>query len=232
MKYFCLTLSVLFVLASCNKTPTVTANRENILRSKKWRISGGTITVKKPNGKDTILQYTSLLPDCYKDDYVTFDSLRHGTMFIGGVACSVADPATRGFTWQLRNNEANIDLYDGFNEVFSATDSIQYYHFDTLGQSPLVLDSIIKMTDTTPGFLKYYIVLDTIRELRFKGLQLPPFDIYGATITNFTESSFTLNFSFKTYYPDSTAWHGGLPYNLPPIYRDDTSHYALIYSSF
>src|SRR3954454_20812879 len=100
MKYFFLTLSVILIFTACNKTPTVTANRENILRSKKWKLSSGTLTVKKPNGRDTNLKYLDFIPDCYKDDYLTFDSMRHGTVFTGAVSCNAADPASHSFVWQ------------------------------------------------------------------------------------------------------------------------------------
>jgi len=233
MKYFFLALSVVMVFMACNKTPTVTANRENLLRSKKWKISGGTLTVKKPNGRDTILKYMDYLPDCYKDDYLKFDSMRYGTIFTGGVSCNVADPASHSFVWQLLNNDMNIDLYNGFNNIFTAADTIQPYHFDTIQKTPyLVLDTLVRRIDTTPGFLKVLIALDTIRELRFRSKPLTQFDIYGATITEFTESSFTLNFSCKGLYPDSTGWHAGGPYNFEPIYREDTMHYKLTYSGF
>lgn len=233
MKYFFLALSALVILASCNKEPKVTANRENLLRAKKWKLSGGTITVKKPNGKDTVLQYLTFLPDCYKDDYLKFDSMRYGTVFTSGTSCSAADPASHGFVWQLSNNDNSIDLYDGFNNIFAVNDTIQPYHFDTLQQTPyLILDTIVKTTDTTPGFLKSFIVLDTIRELRFTRVELPQFDIFKADITDFSASSFTINFTAKWVYPDSLNLHGGIPNNLPPIYREDTVKYKLTYTGF
>lgn len=232
MRYFLLALSVVVILASCGKDPVVTANRENILRSKKWKLTGGTITIKLPSGKDTVLQYANFLPDCYKDDYLTFDSARKGTIFTGGVTCNAADPASHGFVWQLSNNETVIDLYDGFNNIFGINDTIQPYHFDTLSQFPLVLDTLVKTIDTIPGFLKTFIVLDTIRELRLTASTLGKFDIYKADIKDFTSSSFTLYFTAKSYSPDSTGYHAGLPNNMEPIYREDTFKYALKYTSF
>ena len=232
MRYFLLALSVIVIVASCSKDPKNTANRENLLRAKKWKLVGGTITVKLPSRKDTVLQYLNFLPDCYKDDYLTFDSLRHGTVFTGGVSCNAADPASHGFIWELSNNETLIDLYDGFNDLFGVNDTIQPYHFDTIQQSPLVLDTIIKTTDTTPGFLKTFIVLDTVRELRMTASRFPQFDIYKASITDFSDGAFTLHFTAVSYSPDSTGFHGGIPLNWPPIYRRDTFQYALKYSGF
>jgi hypothetical protein len=75
-------------------------------------------------------------------------------------------------------------------------------------------------------------VLDTIRELRFNKYPLGKFDIFGAEITEFTESSFKLNFSFKTTRLDSTNLKAGIPYNNPPVTLPDTADYSLIISAF
>jgi hypothetical protein len=96
------------------------------------------------------------------------------------------------------------------------------------------------MLDTLPGQVKIFIELDTIRELRFSGVPMGQniagspmggFDIYNAEITNFSQASFTLNFSMRSLYPDSTNIHAGLP-GHDPIMREDTVHYSLIYNNF
>ncbi len=226
-----LALSVVVVLASCNQTPTVTPNRENLMRAKKWSLSSSsTITVKKPNGKDTTIKYMDYLPDCYKDDYLRFDSNHFGRNFLASKSCSIADPEFENFTWRLWNNDNYIDLYDGFNRVFALTCTIEPYHFKVIKDVPLEYDTVIGRLDTIPGFLKQFIVLDTIRELRYTAYKIQHFDIYGAEITDFTESSFKLNFSFKTKRLDSTNYHGGAPNNLDPIVVDDTAHYSLVFT--
>jgi hypothetical protein len=232
MKYFFLALSLLVFLAACDKKPTVVPNRENMMRAKKWKITGGTMTVKQPGGRDTILKYMDFLDTCYLDDFIEFDSMHFGSLFMGNSRCNAADPASRGFTWRLWNNDKYIDLFDGFNTIFAVNTSIMPYRFDTLEKSPLKLDTIVGRLDTIPGFIKQFIILDTVRELRYKAYPIPNFDIYGAEISEFTESSFKLNFSFKTKRLDSTNFRAGDPNNFPPVELPDTSDYSIIYSAF
>jgi len=234
MRYIFLALSLVVLIAACNKQPDpATPNRENLLRAKKWKISGGTMTVKNPNGKDTALDYMKFVDTCYWDDYIKFDSLHFGGLYTGAQKCNPSDPESRSFTWRLSGpNDDYIDLFDGFNTIFAATTSIMPYHFDTLGKNPLKLDTIIGRLDTIPGFIKTFIVLDTIRELRFTSYKIPNFTIYGAEIKDFTESSFKLKFSFKTTRLDSTNGHAGVPFNLDPITVPDTADYLLTITPF
>lgn len=232
MKYFLLALTAVLLFASCEKNPTVTPNRENLMRAKKWRISGGTLRVRKPNGIDTNLEYLRFVDSCYLDDYIKFDSLNFGNLFSGDTRCNAADPTARFFTWRLYNNDKYIDLSDGFNTIFAVNTTIEPYRIETLSTTPLKLDTLIGRLDTIPGFLKEFIVLDTIRELRFNKYPLGKFDIFGAEITDFTESSFKLNFSFKTTRLDSTNIKAGLPNNNPPVTLPDTADYSLIISAF
>ncbi len=232
MKYLLLALSLVVVLAACNQTPTVAPNRENIMRSKQWKLASGTMTVKTPGGKDTTLKYVDYTDTCYWDDYIKFDSNHFGRVFMADKKCNMADPSVRNFTWRLWNNDKYIDLYDGFNTIFGVLTSIEPFHFDTLGKSPLKLDTIIGRLDTIPGFMKQFIVLDTVRELRFTRYPIQKFDIYGAEIVEFSETSMKINFSFKTKRLDSTGIHAGLPENNPPLIVDDTTDYSLIFNSF
>jgi hypothetical protein len=232
MKYFFLALSMLVLIASCNKDPQPTTSKENLLRAKKWKIKDGTMTVKQPNGKDTVLSYTSFIDSCYMDDYIKFDSNHFGSLFTGTVHCSPADPASRSFTWNLMPNETYIDLFNGFNTIFCVNTIILPYHFDTLEKSPLKLDTIVGTLDTIPGFTKQFIVLDTVRELRYNQFRIPNFDLYGAEIRNLTSSSFKLKFSFKCTRLDSTGLRAGAPYNNPPATLPDTADYILNFESF
>jgi hypothetical protein len=232
MRYFLLALSMIVVLAACNQEPTVTPNRENLMRAKRWKITDGTITVKTPGGKDTLLKYLDYIDTCYVDNYIKFDSNHFGRLMMGDIKCNLADPDSRNFTWRLWNNDKYIDLYDGFNTIFAVTTTIEPYHFDTLEQSPLRLDTIIGRLDTIPGFTKQFIVLDTVRELRFNRYPIPNFDIYGAEIFDFNESSFKLKFSFKTQRLDSTNFRAGAPENNPPGIVADTADYSIILTAF
>jgi len=232
MKYFFLALSLVVLVIACNKKPTVAPNRENLMRVKKWKITDGTVTVKKPNGRDTILKYMNFVDTCYLDDYIKFDSNHFGSLNTGDKKCNLADPNQRSFTWKLWNNDNYIDLYDGFNTIFCANTSIEPFHFDTLEKNPLKLDTILGRLDTIPGFTKQFIILDTVRELRYTSFRIPKFDLYGAEILDFTTSSFKLKFSFKTTRLDSTAFHAGGPWNLAPLVVPDTADYVLTLTAF
>lgn len=234
MRYIFLALSLVVLIAACNKEPDpATPTRENLMRAKKWKISGGTMTVKNPNGKDTALEYMKFVDTCYWDDYIKFDSLHFGGLYTGAQKCNPSDPESRSFTWRLYGpNDDYIDLFDGFNTIFAVNTSILPYHFDTLEKSPLKLDTIVGRLDTIPGFIKTFIVLDTIRELRFTPYKIPNFTIYGAEIRDFTENSFKLKFSFKTTRLDSTNAHAGAPFNLEPLVLPDTADYLLTITPF
>jgi|GEM_PF-1198679 len=234
MKYFSLfAATVALLVASCTQQPpTVTPGKEAILRSKNWRINGGTITVKKPNGKDTSLQYLSYIDSCYSDNYLKFDSMHYGGVYTGAAKCNAADPEYFNFTWRLNPNGQYIDLYDGFNMIFAVSQYIEPYHFDTLSMSPFELDTLVGRLDTIPGFIKQFIVLDTIRELKFSRYKIPGYDLYGAEISDLTEVSFKLRFSFKTTRLDSTGWRAGAPENMSPAVVNDTADYELILGSF
>lgn len=234
MRYLILALSVASLLfTACNKEPDVTPSKENMLRDKRWKLSSSsTMTVKKPDGKDTILKYRDYIDTCYLDDYLSFDSLYFGWLHTGDQHCDVAEPSQRMFKWRLWSNDNNVDLYGGFNWIFAATCSIEPYHFDTLEQSPLRLDTIIGRTDTTPGFIKSFIVLDTIRELRYHNYKIPDFDIYGATVSSLDASTFSIKFSHKGTRLDSTNFHAGAPYNDLPLVVPDTVDYNLIFTAY
>ncbi|MBL7690074.1 MAG: hypothetical protein JNM41_00655 [Flavipsychrobacter sp.] len=207
MRYLLLALSLVTLVTSCNKDPEVPPSKANQLRAKKWTITGGTLTVKLPNGKDTSLSYLNFVDTCYLDDYIKFDSNYAGSVFTGDRKCNVADPASRSFTWRLLPNETFIDLFSGFNMIFCVNTSIEPYKLVTGEQGT-----------------------DTVRELRYTPYRIPSFDLYGAEIIDFTPSSFKLKFSFKSTRLDSTGFRAGAPNNNPPAVVADTADYLLTLS--
>ena len=257
MRYFLLsflTLLVIFFFATCNKKPTVNASMENTLRTGKWKLSSATVAVRKPNGKDTTLDYLKFIPDCYKDDYLVFDSMNYGRRYTGSNKCSPADPEYFPFVWDLKYNNTIIDLYNGFNYIYGIVDTIQPFYNDTITMNPfLVYDTVIGTLDTTVP-PKQWVELDTVRKLFFSGVAagtgsvgpaLGGFNINDADIYNFSQQSFTLHFQMISYYTDSTKWHGasyllpltpGADPNLNPdsfaIIRPDTFNYSLTFTNF
>ena len=120
------------------------------------------------------------------------------------------------------------------------------FRFDTLQQSPLVLDTLHGVLDTTAGYTRVVIILDTIWKRQFDSVSLPVTAVYNAAVTNFSQSSFTLSYTLVlppiTSYPDTTNHHTGWiidntttpPDTLDylPIYRADTFKYNVTYTNF
>ncbi len=225
MRYIVLALSVLLCVAACNKKPTPNYGTESKLRSGKWKLASGTVKLRKPDGKDTTVDYMQFIPECYKDDYFMFDSMNMGRRFTGSTTCSPADPEYFSFYWDLKDN-AFLSLYNGLNYIYGITDTIQPFELDTLSWSPLEFDTVIGQLDTIlPP--KLLIQLDTIRKLKFYGIPggvgetgvaRGGFDIFDGDLINFSESSFTLHFQMHSYYWDSTQYHGAsflLPLGTP-----------------
>jgi len=221
MKKILLPLLVLalFVVA-CNKTPNANPNRAAMLRTGKWKVSAASVMMRLPNGRDTTLNYFSMIPACHADDYLRFDSLNHGAVYNGGTSCSVADADSISFIWQLRNDDNTIDLFNGFTLIDSVAETVLPYHIDTINASstPIVLDTI----STSPT-----VVLDSAFTLQFGVVNSPSINIYNATITNFSQSSFIMNFDFVAHYPQMD-WY----IQAVPTIKLDTFHYSVTYTNF
>lgn len=237
-KYLLLTISFVLVLASCGKKATTTESRENMLRNGKWSISGGTITLTLPDGRDTTLNYLNFLSLCHKDDYMVFHAGVDAAFFAGGTTCSPSDPDSVTFKWGFSNNQNSLSLYHGFDFITTVTERIKPFVFDTISWSPLVLDTMYGVNDTLPGFTRSLIVLDTIWEVVFDTTTINNPDIYNASVINFSQSAFTLNFWVVSTYPDSTNHHTGLFVDVAgtidqdPIIRPDTFRYSLTFRNY
>lgn len=230
-KYFLTSLSVVMMLVSCNKKPTNTTvpDRESMLRTGKWKVSGGTFTMKLPNGSDTTFSYMDYIDACHQDDYIMFDSLMRAATYCGDVKCDPSDADHIPFVWRLSSDGNHIDLYNGFNNIYGAFDSIHTVHFDTLVNDgiTLKLDTVHGVLDTVTPYYRSVVVLDSIWNFTIDTMRSPQISIYNATITDFKQSSFTLNYSLIRTYPDTTGLRATHPRFLP-----DTVRYKVNYSNF
>lgn len=241
-KYLILTLSLVSIIAACSKKATTTDNRENMLRNGKWSISSGTITLRLPDGRDTVLNYLNFLPECHKDDYLVFHSGTDAAYFSGSVVCSPSDPDSTTFKWGFSNNQNNLSLYNGFDFITTVTERINPFAYDTISQSPLVLDTLHGVNDTLEGFTRSVIVLDTFWKVVFDQTAINHTNISNGTISSFSQSSFTINFWIVSTYPDSTGHHTGAiirwdaspvdTLDFDPIIRPDTLKYSLTYRNY
>jgi hypothetical protein len=233
MKYFLPALLVTIFLAACTQTaPVITPNRENMLRKGKWKISGGTVHQRQPNGRDTSIPYVSLfLPACHQDDYIIFDSGTRAAVYSGGTVCTSADPEQIDFVWKLTNDNI-LSLYNGFNLTFADSMYVDPFRLDTL-DATIPTFKVIYLPDGSSQF-------DTIWEVKYKFMPLANINIFNATITDFSQSEFTLNYSFITTYTDTNNLHQGSPinppplpkYHLPVVVRPDTMRFAIKFTNF
>ena len=244
MKYLFLTLSVMLIFFACNKKPTPTTTRYDMLKTGKWKMSSGTIAVKLPNGKDTTLNYFNYVPACHLDDYIAFNSNTTGAVFNGALKCSASDGDSTQFTWDLTDNYNTISLYRGFSLIWYVVESVNPLTFDTTSQSPLVIDTVHGVNDTLPGFTRTLIVLDSIHTLNFVPSSNATFNIYNAQISDFSQSAFTINFTMYSTYPDTIGNHTGLYFypdavtagqndslDLPVLIRPDTFKYKITFTN-
>ena len=242
-KYLVITLSLAVILfAACSKKATPSADTyKDWLRNSKWRIASGTLTMKKPNGQDTILNYLNWIPTCNKDDYFGFNTATTGAFFNGSVLCAPSDPDSISFTYQLSDDNKYLSLYCSDHLYYSVTETVLPYVFDTLQWNPsLVLDTIYGALDTP--LLNPVIKLDTIWNLNFAATPVSNINIVNAPITNFTANSFTLYFTLKAQYPDTTNNQTGKYYftdalgnadsaDVNTIIRVDTFKYLINYTT-
>jgi hypothetical protein len=206
MKYFLLSLSAIIFFTACQKTPKDTVSKENTLRSSKWKISSGTLTVKLPSGKDTSLSYLGLLPSCNQDDYLVFDSIYSGAVYGGSVKCSPSEPDYVRFTWQLLNNATVLSINNAVGLFYKEHMTINPPVADTVRPNPLIVDTLYNASYTVSPF-------DTA--------------VINGALTNFTTNSFTISYSIPSTYLDTTEYHA---YN--PVLTSDTVNYSITYTSF
>lgn len=229
-KYILLAFSAIILYTSCNKTPKPAApDRESMLRTGKWKISAGTFTRRLPIGnKDTTLNYLNFIPSCHKDDYIVFDSLMHAAVYSGAIKCNASDADHIPFVWQLKNNGNNIDLYNGYNNLYTAEIGVLGVKFDTIlnDGTSLILDTLVGALDT-PAKGKF-IVLDSIWSYKlYDTVTTPQISIYNAEITDFSQSSFKLHFNVISTYPN--VRNGRWSY---PLISPDTMKYIVTYTNF
>ena len=201
MKRFLFGFIAMAVIAgSCTKTPKVPLGTDGMLRTGKWKIGKSLVTMRMPNGQKATVDYGTHRSACLVDNYLKFDSLNRGSVHNNGASCSNADADSIAFIWTLKNNDQNIDLLG----LYTVVDS--------------VIETVVLNSTGTAYEAQYSTGPSYISNLR------------NATITGFSQSSFTLEYDFKGKYPDTTAAKGGSP--AAPIILDDTFRIHITYNNF
>lgn len=240
-----LCLLAVLVFVACSKKATPSADSvSDMLRKNRWKISSGTLAVRLPNGKDTMLNYLNWVHPCHLDDYFVFNSATQGALFYGSTRCNMGEPDSVTFAWNLGCNNNCLSINSNNDLYYAVAESILPVNFDTLSQSPLVLDTIITAEDTV-GHPGMNIELDSIWRLQFDSVNVANGNISNGVISNFSQSSFTLYFTLEGQkYPDSTNWGTGKVYYASPsgsgtdsldnnpVNRADTFKYTLHFTNF
>ena len=237
MKYVFLTLlSISILFLACSKKSNPASSRANMLRTGKWKMSSGSLSVKLPGGiRDTTLNYLTYVPACHLDDYIDFGPSTFGSVFSGSLKCSPNDPDSVQFQWGLSNNDNNISLFRGFSVIWSVKSIVWPYSVDTTQFTPfLALDTLHGVNDTLPGYTRQVVVLDSFWTVKYYSDSVPNFDIYNAQISDFSQSSFTIIFSMYSTYMDTTHNHTGIlagTTDMDPVVRPDTVKYKLTFTN-
>lgn len=186
--FFLLALSVFYV--ACNKTPDPQVDVTSMLRTGKWHISSGTVTIRGLDGTKVAQKY---YPDlrrlCLRDDYITFDSSNRGFVFSNSSRCSNGDIDSVAFVWQLKNNDSLIDLFN----VYHMVDSVAVSYIPVAGTS-------------APYMLKFDTATTAISNIR------------NAKLSNVTDNSFSLQYSLVARSFDSTGGHFNGPLVVPDTF--------------
>ena len=228
MKYFFSACFVITLLAACSKNTVPSTNALAILTTGKWHVTGGSMSVRKPNGIDTVMNYTDWIPYCHRDDYIAFTTASMGFSYAGNITCNPSDPDSVSFIWSL-NNAGNTITFQGFNFNYAARDTVYGpVYFDTLSKSPLVLDTVL--TAPAAHALGTVPVLDSTWHVKYDSVIVPGTASYNVVITDISSSSFTLNYTVLTTYNDSTGHHTGPTTDLPLNVYPDTILYSIIYT--
>ena len=201
MRQLLLAVLVLSIITlACNTHPDVAPDMAGMMRTGKWKISAGTVTLRQPNGvKKDQTYWPNLRKICLRDDYIVFDSSNIGSVHNGGTSCSLATADSINFIWQLKNNGGNIDLLN----IYTVVDSVA---------QTVYLDNTV-----TPNIYK----------IRYDTATSRTANIVNATIKQFSQSSFVLEYPHIGQYLDTTGGH-----QASPVAKPDTFIFHVTYSNF
>lgn len=109
---------VLLLLSACSKeddssatTNTPQASKKELLTAKPWKYKSWTVA---PGLKDslgnTFTDYYAYLPQCEKDDIITFATTGSVTIDEGPSKCDANDPQEQISVWSFSNNEGKLNM--------------------------------------------------------------------------------------------------------------------------
>ncbi|WP_133162646.1 hypothetical protein [Flavipsychrobacter stenotrophus] len=185
-----LLLALFSILIACNKTPDPQLDVITMLRTGKWHITSGTVTMRGPNGvKAAQTYYPNLRKQYLRDDEIRFDSSGYAFVYNNSKRSDVGDPDSVGFNYVIKNNDANFDFFNAYKIIDSVA---QVIYPDAAGPN-----GYSARYDTAVSHVK---------------------DIRNGKLSNVSETSFTIEYSLIGQYNDTTLTHWTTPILRPDTF--------------
>ncbi len=150
-----LVAAAILTAASCKKDNNDEKSKDDLLTSGSWKMAAWTIDPAVEIQGMTYTDLFAFLPDCSKDDFMTFDS--DGTVVYdeGATKCDAGDPQTTTGTWMFNSDQTELTM--------AQTDSTEAYHLDELTDSKLQL-SMDSSEDFGNGTQTYHNTITFVKK--------------------------------------------------------------------
>lgn len=99
------------VFSGCKKDdsdPAPTTSKTTILAQQSWKFNNAGLDPNKDGTIDT--DVSNQIPDCLKDNILSFSTNGSGSLDEGAAKCNSGDPQTTPFTWNFVSNETLINV--------------------------------------------------------------------------------------------------------------------------
>jgi hypothetical protein len=138
-------------ISSCNKDDDDSPSKTKTISGKKFFVKSMNVSPGVTTPVGIITDLYSFMPDCVKDDFMTFNE--NGTVVDdeGATKCEPTDPQTESGTWEFLTDETQLKMtYDGIAQVFdieTLTDSmlkLSYTDTEDFGNGEKVYQIVIE----------------------------------------------------------------------------------------
>ena len=129
MKYCLLFLSCLIILSACEKEKQE-KSKEDTLREGRWRLSSWSKKYREASGAEKTDNAMESIPECKKDDYLTFKTSYQGELNTAEKKCPQGEANEISFNWGLSNGNQNMYIYNAL-EMFGVDVNAEVLNFGT-----------------------------------------------------------------------------------------------------
>ena len=142
----------LVTVSSCKKDDDDSPSKTKTISGKKFFVKSMKVdpAITTPTG--VITDLFAFMPDCVKDNYLTFNE--NGTLVSdeGATKCEPDDPQTETGTWEFMNNETQLKMTsDGDSEIYAidqltnSTMKLSYSQTEDFGEGEKIYHVIIEL---------------------------------------------------------------------------------------